>query len=110
METRAIARHVRIAPRKARLVADLVRGKLVAEALTILKFTPRKGSRLISKTLRSAVANAENTRMMDVDNLFIKAIYVDDGPRMKRWQPRAMGRATRLLKRTSHVTVIVAEK
>ena len=110
METRAIARHVRIAPRKARLVADLIRGKRVDEALTVLKFTPKKGSRIIGKTLRSALANAQNTRSMDVDSLFVKAIYVDDGPRLKRWQPRAMGRATRLLKRLSHVTVIIAEK
>jgi large subunit ribosomal protein L22 len=109
MEARAIARFVRIAPRKARLVADLVRGKRVGDALTILKFTPKKGSVLINKTLRSALANAENTHMMDVETLFIKSIYVDDGPRLKRWQPRAMGRATPLLKRTCHITVVLGE-
>lgn len=110
MEVRAVAKYLRISPYKARLVADLVRNKPVDEALVILKFTPKKGAYLIRKTLRSAVANAENSRLMDVDSLFIKSIYVDQGPQLKRWRPRAMGRATRILKPTSHITVVLAEK
>ena len=110
MEVRAISKYLRVSPSKARLVADLVRGKPVAEALTILKFTPKKSGRLINKTLRSAIANAENTSVMDVDTLFIKTIHIDDGPRLKRWRPRAMGRATRIIKRMSHITVVLAEK
>jgi len=101
---------LRVYPHKARLVADLVRGKMVADALTTLKFTPKKSARFINKTLRSAVANAENARTVDVDTLYVKVILVDEGPRLKRWRPRAMGRATRILKRTSHITVVLAEK
>jgi large subunit ribosomal protein L22 len=110
MEVRAVGKYLRISPYKVRLVADLVRGKKVDEALTILKFLPKKGGRLINKTLRSAVANAENTQSIDVDTLFIKTILVDEGPKLKRWRPRAMGRATRILKRTSHITMVLAEK
>jgi len=110
MEVRAVGKYLRISPHKARLVADMVRGKPVDEALTVLKFTVKKGSRLINKTLRSAVANAENTHMIDVDNLFVKTILIDDGPRLKRFRPRAMGRATSILKRMSHITVVLAEK
>ncbi len=110
MEVRAVSKYLRISPRKARLVADLIRNKNVDEALTILKFTPKKGARFISKTLRSAVANAENTDAMDMDSLYVKAIYVDEGPRLKRWRPRAMGRATQILKRTSHITVVLGER
>ena len=110
MEVRAVGKYLRISPAKARLVANLVRNRPVNEALTILRFTPKKGARLIGKVLRSAIANAENTEVMDMDNLFIKAIYVDEGPRLKRWRPLAMGRATRILKRTSHITVILSER
>lgn len=110
MEVRAVSKYLRVSPHKARLVADLVRGKKVSDALTILKFTPKKSGRLINKTLRSAVANAENTKSMDVETLFIKSIFVDEGPRLKRWRPRAMGRATKILKGSSHITVILAEK
>lgn len=110
MEVRAVSKYVRVSPHKARLVADMVRGRPVSDALTVLKFTPKKSARLINKTLRSAVANAQNTRSMDVDNLFIKIILVDDAPRLKRWRPRAMGRATRIVKRTSHITVVLDEK
>lgn len=110
METRAVAKYVRISPFKARLVADLIRGKNVAEAFTLLKFLPKKGGRLIYRTLSSAVANAENTQMMDVDSLYVKTIMIDEGPRLKRFRPRAMGRATQILKRTSHISVVVAEK
>ena len=110
MEVRAVGKYLRVSPSKVRLIADLVRGKKVDEALTILKFLPKKSGRLINKTLRSAVANAENTHTIDVDTLFIKSIMVDEGPKLKRWRPRAMGRATRILKRTSHITMVLAEQ
>lgn len=110
MEVRSVSRFLRISPHKARLVADLVRGKTVDDALTILKFTPKKSARLVNKTLRSAVASAKDTNLLDVDNLFVKTILVDEGPRLKRWRPRAMGRATRIIKRTSHITLVLAEK
>jgi large subunit ribosomal protein L22 len=110
MEVRAVGKYLRVSPHKVRLVADLVRGKKVDEALTILKFLPKKSGRLINKTLRSAVANAESTQSIDVDTLFIKTILVDEGPRLKRWRPRAMGRATRIIKRTSHITMVLAEE
>ena len=110
MEVRAVSKYLRISPQKARLVADLIRAKNVGEALTILKFTPKKGARLIAKTLRSAVANAENNKSADVNALVVKTIHVDDGPRIKRFRPRAMGRATPIIKRMSHVTVVVADK
>jgi large subunit ribosomal protein L22 len=109
MEAKAVAKYLRISPSKVRLVADLVRGKAVGEALTILRFTPKKGARLVNKTLRSAVANAENSRTMDIDSLYIKTITVDAGPTLKRWRPRAMGRANRILKRTAHVTVVLSD-
>jgi large subunit ribosomal protein L22 len=110
MEVRSVSRFLRISPHKARLVADLVRGKAVDDALTILKFTPKKSARMVNKTLRSAVASAKDTNLLDVDNLFVKTILVDEGPRLKRWRPRAMGRATRIIKRTSHITLVLAEK
>jgi len=110
MEVRAVGKYLRVSPFKVRLVADLVRGKRVEEALTILKFLPKKSGRLINKTLRSAVANAENMQTIDVDTLVIKTIQVDEGPRLKRWRPRAMGRAARILKRTSHITMVLAEQ
>lgn len=109
MEVKAVTRYVRIAPRKARLVTDLIKGKPVEEALTILRFVPKKAARLVDKTLRSAVANAEQNPNIDVDTLYIKRIFVDGGPTMKRWRPRAMGRATKIIKRTSHITVILDE-
>ncbi|PTQ51244.1 MAG: LSU ribosomal protein L22p (L17e) [Brockia lithotrophica] len=107
---RAIARHVRIAPRKLRLVADLVRGKQALHALAILRFTPKRGAKIVEKTIRSAMANAENNHEMDVEKLYVKEIYVDEGPRLKRWRARAMGRAARIIKRTSHLTVVLAER
>ncbi len=110
MEARAIARHIRIAPRKAKLVADLVRGKKVDEALAILKFTPRGASPIIEKLLRSAIANAENNHDMDKEELFIAEIYANQGPTMKRFRPRAQGRATKILKRTSHIGIVLREK
>ncbi|NSW87975.1 MAG: 50S ribosomal protein L22 [Syntrophobacteraceae bacterium] len=110
MEVRAVSKFIRVSPHKARLVADLVRGKKVEEALTILKFSTKKSGRLINKTLRSAVANAEDQRVIDVNSLFVKKIMIDEGPRLKRWRPRAMGRATKILKGSSHITVVLAEK
>lgn len=109
MEVKAVTRYVRIAPRKVRIVTELVKGKSAEEALTILKFLPKKAARLVNKTLQSAVANAEQNPNIDVDTLYIKRIYVDEGPSMKRWRARAMGRATRILKRSSHITIILDE-
>jgi large subunit ribosomal protein L22 len=109
MESKASAKYIRISPTKARLLAELIRGKPVDEALTLLKFVPKKGARLVSKVLRSALANAEQNSSIDVDTLYVKKIFVDGGPTLKRWRPRAMGRANRILKRSSHITVILDE-
>ncbi|QWB96019.1 50S ribosomal protein L22 [Mycoplasmatota bacterium] len=110
MEAKAIVKTVRVAPRKARLVADLVRGKDVKEALAILMFTPRAASPIISKVLNSAIANAENNLNLNVDDLFVKEIFVNEGARLKRLLPRAKGQGDIIQKRTSHITVVVAEK
>ncbi len=110
MEVRAVAKYVRISPRKIRLVMDQVRGKRVEEALNMLSFAPQKGARVLKKLIDSAVANAEQNSGLDVDTLFIKRIYADEGPTLKRFRPRALGRATRIRKRTSHLTVILDEK
>jgi len=91
------------------LVTELIKGKPVEEALTILRFVPKKAASLVDKTLRSALANAEQNPNIDVDTLYIKRIFVDGGPTMKRWRARAMGRATKIIKRTSHITVILDE-
>ncbi len=109
METRAIARFIRISPQKARLVGDNVRGMPVEDAVNILNYTPKKAARLLKKVLNSALANAEQNYSLDLDNLYVKQVRVDEGPTLKRIQPRAMGRANRILKRTSHITVIVEE-
>ena len=110
MEVRAVSKYLRVSAQKTRLVADMVRGKKVDEALILLRFTPKKSGRLITKVLRSAMANAENTNAGDLENLYIKTIQVDQGPRLKRFRPRAMGRATRIIKPSSHITVILDEK
>jgi large subunit ribosomal protein L22 len=111
MEARAKARFARISARKARLVVDLIRGRPVGDALSVLDYTPKKAARLVAKTLRSAVANAENNqRAVDVDDLYVKRAFVDEGPTQKRIRPRAHGRANRILRRSSHVTVVVDEK
>ena len=107
MEVRASSRFVRLAPRKVRLVVDLIRGKPVEAALGILEFTPKRGAKVVAKTLRSAVANAENIQRVDVDALYVKRAFVDEGPTAKRFLPRAHGRATKVFKRTSHITVVV---
>ncbi len=110
MEARAVSRHLRISPRKARLVVDMIRGKSVDEALKILDFTPKKAAKMVTKTLKSVVANAENTQNVDVDQLYVKRIAVDEGIVIKRFLPRAHGRATPIHKRTSHITIIVDER
>ncbi len=109
-QAKAVARYVRISPRKARLVVDLIRGKRVDEAFAILRHTPRAASPILEKLLNSAVANAEHNYSMDVGNLVITEAYVNEGPIMKRYQPRAQGRAYRINKRTSHITLVVSEK
>jgi large subunit ribosomal protein L22 len=109
-QTRARVKYIRIAPRKVRLVVDLIRGKEVGEALAILRLTPRGASPVVEKVLKSAVANAQNNHNMDVNRLFVKEISVDPGPTLKRFHPRAQGRAYSIMKRTSHITVVVAEK
>jgi len=104
--SRARLRYIRISPQKARLVADLVRGRDVEEALRMLKFTRKRSAPMLSKLIESAVANAEDVNpSVDVDELFVKTVYVDGGPTLRRYLPRAHGRATRILKRTSHITV-----
>lgn len=109
-ESKAIAKYVRIAPRKLRIVINLIRGKSVSEAFAILKYTPKVGSEVIEKVLRSAVANAEHNYDMNVDNLVVSSAFVDQGPTMKRIHPRSRGQAFKILKRSSHVTVCVGEK
>ncbi|SMB83958.1 LSU ribosomal protein L22P [Desulfonispora thiosulfatigenes DSM 11270] len=110
MEAKAVAKHIRISPRKARQVIDLIRGKDIKDAFTILKFMPNKGAFLIEKVLKSAVANAEHNYDMDLDSLVVGKAYVDQGATLKRFRPRAMGKADSIRKRTSHITVIVTEK
>ncbi|EHR37096.1 50S ribosomal protein L22 [Facklamia languida] len=107
---KAMARTVRIAPRKARLVMDLIRGKQVGEALAILKFTPKAGSPIIEKVLKSAIANAEHNFDLDLESLYVSEAYVNEGPTIKRFRPRAKGSASPINKRTSHITVVVSEK
>ncbi|MFD1708107.1 50S ribosomal protein L22 [Siminovitchia sediminis] len=109
-EAKAVAKTVRIAPRKARLVVDLIRGKQVGEAVAILKHTPKAASPIVEKLLKSAIANAEHNYDMDVNNLLVSKVYVDEGPTMKRFRPRAQGRASQINKRTSHITIVVSEK
>jgi large subunit ribosomal protein L22 len=110
MEARAIARYMHVSPQKARLVADMVRGQEVEAALAILDFTPKKSAALIAKILRSAIANAEDQQNVDVDDLYVKTIFVDGGPVSGRFRPRAQGRATPIRKRTSHITIVVDSK
>ena len=106
----ATAKYVRISPRKAGEVARLIKGKKVAEAKAILSLSPRIAAKLVGKVLDSAVANAENNHDLDADDLYVVRAYVDGGPTLKRFRPRAMGRASRINKRTSHITVCVDEK
>ena len=110
MEAKAQARFVRIAPRKARIVMDLIRGKNVGEAFSILQFVPKRASGIIEKVVQSAVANAEHNYEMNKDDLFVFKAFVDEGPTLKRFRPRAMGRASAIRKRSSHLTVILRER
>ena len=103
----ASARFVRITPMKARRVVDMVRGLKVDEALALLRFAPQAASETVYKVLESAIANAETTEDLDRSDLVVAGAQVDEGPTMKRWRPRAQGRATRILKRTSHITLVV---
>lgn len=109
-QAKAIARTVRIAPRKVRLVVDLIRGKQVGEAVAILRHTPKAASPVVEKVLKSAVANAEHNYDLDINNLVISEVFVDEGPTLKRFRPRAQGRASAINKRTSHITLVVSEK
>jgi large subunit ribosomal protein L22 len=110
MEAKAVARFIRISPQKARLVADIIRGRNVEEAVNTLRFMPKKGARILRKVLESAVANASQNEAIDVDTLYVKTIFIDGGPMLKRMMPRSMGRANRILKRTSHITVVLDEQ
>ena len=110
MEARAIAKHIRISPRKVKIVIDLIRGKDLGEALNILSLTPKAASEPVTKLLRSAAANAENNYDMNVDNLYVAEIQANQGPTLKRYRARAQGRGTQILKRTSHISVVLKER
>jgi len=110
VEAKATAKYIRISPRKVRVVVDLIRGKKIQEALAILKYTPKRASEAVAKVINSAAANAEHNQQANKDELFITAAYVDQGPTLKRYQPRAMGRADILRRRTSHITVVVGDQ
>lgn len=110
MQTTATLKHARLSAQKGRLVADQIRGMQVEKALNLLAFSKKKGAELVKKVLESAIANAENNEGADVDELKVAAITVDEGPMMKRIRARAKGRASRILKRTSHINVTVADK
>ncbi|WP_019134718.1 50S ribosomal protein L22 [Kallipyga massiliensis] len=110
MEARAEAKYVRISPRKVNYICNEIRGKKVDEALTILRFTPKKGAKLLEDVLKSAIANAENNLSLDREDLVVSKAWANDGPTMKRWHPKAKGAAYPILKRTSHIGVVVAEQ
>ena len=110
MEAKAVLKYARISPRKVQIVCDLIRGKSVAEATAILMATPKAASELMLKVLKSAAANAENNHGMDPEKLYVAETYATPGPIIKRFMPRAQGRAYRINKRTSHVTVVVKER
>lgn len=110
MQAKAVARTVRIAARKSRLVLDLIRGKQVGEAVAILRHTPKAASPVVEKVLNSAIANAEHNYEMDVNKLFVAEAFADEGATLKRFRPRAQGRASAINKRTSHITIVVKEK
>ena len=109
METRCISRYQRISPRKCRLVANQVRRLPVGEALEVLRFSPHKAAQLLRKTMESALANAEHNHGADIDLLRVRRVMVDEGPVFKRFRPRARGRVGRILKRTSHITVVLSD-
>ncbi|KPK33517.1 MAG: 50S ribosomal protein L22 [Betaproteobacteria bacterium SG8_40] len=109
MQTSAVLRGVRLSPQKGRLVADQIRGLAVDKALNILKYSPKKGARIIQKVVESAIANAEHNDGADIDELRITRIFVDQGPVFKRFRPRAKGRASKILKPTCHISVTVGD-
>lgn len=110
MEARAITKYVRMSPLKVGIVLDLIRGKSVTEAMAILEYTPKDAAVVVNKTLKSAVANAENNLNLDRENLVVSEVFAGPGPVLKRFQPHAQGRAFRILKRTTHITVVVKER
>ncbi|UJF33688.1 50S ribosomal protein L22 [Paenibacillus hexagrammi] len=110
MQAKAVLNHARIAPRKAQLVVDLIRGKAVGDAIAILRHTPKAASPILEKLLNSAIANAEHNYSLDPNKLVVSQAFVNQGPTMKRFQQRAMGRASAIRKRTSHITLVVSEK
>ena len=110
MEARAVAKYIRVSPQKARLVVDLVRGKKIDEARKILQFTRKYSAGIIGKVLKSAVANAKQNPNIDESILYVKDIFVDQGPSLKRWRARAQGRAASIKKRMSHITIILDEE
>ena len=110
LEARAILKYARISARKVKIVADLIKGKDVNEALAIVKFTPKASSEIIEKLLKSAIANAENNHNMNSQNLYVAEIYANQGPTLKRIRPAAKGSAVRIRKRTSHITIVLREK
>ena len=110
MEAKAIARYIRISPLKVGFICNEIRGKQVDEALAILKFTPKRGAKVLEKVLNSAIANAENNFNMDRDSLYVSEAFANDGPHMKRWRPKARGMAYPILKRSSHIGVAVKER
>ena len=107
---RAVAKYVRVSPRKVQIVIDLIRGKQVDQALAILMYTPKAAAPVVEKLLKSAIANAENNLNMDAEGLYVAEVFADQGPTLKRYRPRAQGRAYRIRKRTSHVTIILDQK
>lgn len=110
VEARAELKYARISARKVKIVADLIRGKSAAEALSIVKFTPKASSEIVEKLLKSAMANAENNHKMDVNKLYVAEIYANQGPTLKRIRAAAKGSAVRIRKRTSHITIVLREK
>ena len=110
MEVRASLQRVRVSPRKARLVVDLVRGKRVNDAIAMLRFVPNKAAEDVAKLLRSVSANAENNYDLDPEDLWVKTIYADDAPQMRRFKPRSRGRVGKILRRSCHITVIAEER
>ena len=110
MEVQAVLKYVRVSPQKVRTLVDAVKGKPVETALQTLKFMPTKVAGIVEKVMRSAVANADQNPDIDVDNLVVRNVIADQGPTMKRWKARARGRGTRILKRSSHITVILTEE
>ena len=109
MQVAAKLKYARISPQKCRLVADMVRGPPVGQALSTLRFTPKKGAKLVRKVLESAIANAENNHNADIDALKVDSIRVDEAPRLKRFHARAKGRGNRIVKRNSHITILVGD-